>query len=137
MSRSQRLLGMPHDGLDARPLAARTGPDTSPSPTLLAADIERGRLTPGDRLPPQRRLAARLGIDFTTVARGYVEAQKRGLVHSRVGQGTFVRAAPKAERGMLETPAYGVDLSMNLPPEPSDPALIERMRAGLPRWRAT
>ena len=81
---------------------------------LLAADIERGHLTPGDRLPPQRRLASRLGIDFTTVARGYVEAQKRGLVHSRVGQGTFVRATPRTERGMRETPFYGVDLSMNL-----------------------
>ncbi|WP_419759230.1 PLP-dependent aminotransferase family protein [Acidisoma sp.] len=98
---------------------------------LLAADIERGHLTEGDRLPPQRRLASRLGIDFTTVARGYVEAQKRGLVHSRVGQGTFVRAAPRTGRGLRETPIYGVDLSMNLPPEPNDPALIERMQAGL------
>jgi uncharacterized repeat protein (TIGR04044 family) len=98
---------------------------------LLAVDIERGHLTPGDRLPPQRRLASRLGIDFTTVARGYVEAQKRGLVHSRVGQGTFVRAVPRAERAARETPVYGVDLSMNLPPEPNDPALIERMQAGL------
>jgi DNA-binding transcriptional MocR family regulator len=98
---------------------------------LLAADIERGHLAAGDRLPPQRRLASRLGIDFTTVARGYVEAQKRGLVHSRVGQGTFVRAAPKAGRGLREAPVYGVDLSMNLPPEPSDPVLIERMQAGL------
>jgi DNA-binding transcriptional MocR family regulator len=98
---------------------------------LLAADIARGHLSAGDRLPPQRRLAARLGIDFTTVARGYVEAQKRGLVHSRVGQGTFVRDIPKLERATRETPVYGVDLSMNLPPEPNHPALIERMQAGL------
>jgi DNA-binding transcriptional MocR family regulator len=98
---------------------------------LLAADIERGHLTPGDRLPPQRRLASRLGIDFTTVARGYVEAQKRGLVQSRVGQGTFVRAAARFDRGPRDAPVYGVDLSMNLPPEPTDPVLIERMRAGL------
>ena len=98
---------------------------------LLAADIERGRLTPGQRLPPQRRLAARLGIDFTTVARGYVEAQKRGLVQSHVGQGTFVRAALNPARALRDMPAYGTDLSMNLPPEPDEPALIERMQAGL------
>jgi DNA-binding transcriptional MocR family regulator len=98
---------------------------------LLAADIERGHLTPGDRLPPQRRLASRLGIDFTTVARGYVEAQKRGLVLSRVGQGTFVRAVAKAEHSSRRAPVYGVDLSMNLPPEPTAPALIDRMQAGL------
>ncbi|MFJ5489155.1 GntR family transcriptional regulator, partial [Hansschlegelia beijingensis] len=56
----------------------------------VARDIETGRLSVGDRLPPQRTLAGRLTIDFTTVARGYVEARKRGLVESRVGQGTFV-----------------------------------------------
>ncbi len=98
---------------------------------LLAADIAGGHLAPGDRLPPQRRLASRLGIDFTTVARGYVEAQKRGLVQSRVGQGTFVCAASRPERVLRDASVYGVDLSMNLPPEPSDPALIERMQAGL------
>ncbi|MBW4023011.1 MAG: PLP-dependent aminotransferase family protein [Proteobacteria bacterium] len=99
---------------------------------LLAADIGRGRLTAGDRLPPQRRLASHLGIDFTTVARGYVEAQKRGLVHSRVGQGTFVSAgAPVSARSLRDVPAYGTDLSMNLPPEPNDPILVERMQAGL------
>ncbi len=64
---------------------------------LIAEDIRAGRLSVGDRLPPQRKLATRLDVDFTTVARGYVEAQKRGLVESRVGQGTFVRGLPKAE----------------------------------------
>jgi DNA-binding transcriptional MocR family regulator len=97
----------------------------------IAADIRSGRLSAGDRLPPQRKLANRLDIDFTTVARGYVEAQKRGLVDSRVGQGTFVRppAQPARREGMPRGQA--VDLSMNLPPEPDDPALLDRMRAGL------
>jgi DNA-binding GntR family transcriptional regulator len=36
----------------------------------LAADIGAGRLAAGDRLPPQRKLAKRLDVDFTTVARG-------------------------------------------------------------------
>ena len=93
----------------------------------IAEDIGNGRLSAGDRLPPQRRLAARLAVDFTTVARGYVEAQRRGLVASRVGQGTFVKAPAQARRAVPEL----VDLSMNLPPEPEDPALIARMRAAL------
>jgi DNA-binding transcriptional regulator YhcF (GntR family) len=46
----------------------------------IATDIGAGRLAVGDRLPPQRKLAKRLDVDFTTVARGYVEAQKRGLI---------------------------------------------------------
>ena len=62
----------------------------------IAEDIRSGRLAPADRLPPQRKLARRLDIDFTTVARGYVEAQRRGLIESRVGQGTFVRASAQA-----------------------------------------
>jgi DNA-binding transcriptional MocR family regulator len=97
----------------------------------IADDIRAGKLTSGDRLPPQRRLAGRLGLDFTTVARGYVEAQKRGLIASTVGQGTFVRAdRPSAVAQARRRPEI-VDFSMNLPPEPDDPELIERMQAGL------
>lgn len=99
----------------------------------IASDIQTGALVTGDRLPPQRKLAERLGIDFTTVARGYAEAQKRGLIESRKGQGTFVQAAPRT-RAISLAPfrlrSDLVDLSMNLPPEPNDPELIERMRAG-------
>jgi len=97
----------------------------------IADDIKAGRLASGDRLPPQRRLASRLGLDFTTVARGYVEAQKRGLIASTVGQGTVVRSdRPVAAAPVRRRPEI-VDLSMNLPPEPDDPDLIERMQAGL------
>ncbi len=98
---------------------------------VLSDDISAGRLAPGDRLPPQRKLAADLGLDFTTVARGYVEARRRGLITSRVGHGSFV-----ATRGAARSAGTGgrlqpVDLSMNLPPEPTDPALLDRMREGL------
>lgn len=106
---------------------------------IMAADILGGMLVAGDRLPPQRRLAERLGIDFTTVARGYVEAQKRGLLVSRVGRGSFV-AADAAERLKRDRPAATsfarppsssrTDFNMNLPPEPDSPALLARMEAG-------
>ncbi|MDR3373798.1 MAG: PLP-dependent aminotransferase family protein [Ancalomicrobiaceae bacterium] len=96
----------------------------------IGEDIRAGKLAVGDRLPPQRALAARLGIDFTTVARGYVEARKRGLIDSHVGQGTFVKGAKVAQRRVDARPSP-IDLSMNLPPEPDDPLLIDRMRAGI------
>ncbi len=98
----------------------------------IAADVAGGRLAAGDRLPPQRQLAKTLGIDFTTVARGYVEAQKRGLVESRVGQGTFVTKVPPKPRPApaLRRPEL-VDLSMNLPPEPEDADLVARMQEGV------
>lgn len=97
----------------------------------IGAAIRAGDLTPGDRLPPQRKLAERLRIDFTTVSRAYTEAAARSLVESHVGRGTFVRAAtpafeaPDPQRGRDE------DLSMNMPPEPEDKELLERMSEGL------
>jgi DNA-binding transcriptional MocR family regulator len=97
----------------------------------IAEDISNGKLAPSDRLPPQRKLARRLDIDFTTVARGYIEAQKRGLIESRVGQGTFVRAPAKRRHGPIARHPEIVDLSMNLPPEPDDPELLDRMQDGL------
>ncbi|RYC33267.1 PLP-dependent aminotransferase family protein [Lichenibacterium minor] len=101
----------------------------------IADDIGSGRLSPSDRLPPQRRLADALGLNFSTVARGYVEAQRRGLIASRVGQGTVVAGPPAGTRGRdaaggPRRPAL-VDFSMNLPPEPDDPDLLGRMRDGL------
>ena len=68
----------------------------------LADDIRTHRLLPGVRLPTQRALAEVLGLNFTTVSRGYVEAQTRGLVEGRVGHGTFV--AEPADRPPLGGP---------------------------------
>jgi DNA-binding transcriptional MocR family regulator len=98
---------------------------------LIAEDIRKGRLSAGDRLPPQRELASRLDVDFTTVARGYVEAQKRGLVESHIGRGTFVRALPRLNGGARPPRVESIDLSMNLPPEPDDEALVARMQDGV------
>ena len=110
-------------------LEMRDGPRYLAIAAAIEADISSGRLAPGDRLPPQRELAARLGLDFTTVARGYVEAGKRGLLESVVGRGTFVRrnAMVRGEAGPRRSRA---DFSMNMPPEPEDPALLARMREG-------
>ncbi|MGR3822213.1 MAG: aminotransferase-like domain-containing protein [Salipiger marinus] len=96
----------------------------------IARDVQSGRLGGGDRLPPQRRLAARLGIDFTTVSRAYAEAQARGLIASHVGRGTFVADRAPAPAEDPERRRAG-DLSMNMPPEPSDPDLVARMKGGL------
>lgn len=95
----------------------------------IADDIRSGRLTLDERLPPQRVLADRLGLDFTTVSRAYAEARRRGLVVGRVGQGTFVRGQPQAAAPRPDrAPGAVIDMTMNAPPLPDDPPLIERMR---------
>lgn len=97
----------------------------------VAADVRAGRLAPGARLPPLRELAAELGVDFTTVSRAYAEARRRGLITSRVGQGTFV-ARRTEDYAPAESSAGPVDMSMNLPPQFADAALVERMWAAVP-----
>jgi DNA-binding transcriptional MocR family regulator len=96
----------------------------------IAADIASGRLAAAQRLPAQRQLAEMLGLDFTTVGRAYGEAQKRGLVDSTVGRGTFVcgRRALAIPRVVEGRP--NVDLSMNMPPEPYTGELLARLLAG-------
>src|SRR5919202_5817739 len=88
----------------------------------IQSDLAEGRLLPAQRLPAQRQLARLLGVDFTTVARGYAEAQRRGLIESRVGEGTFVTGTPAAGKGPGARVEAG-DFSMNMPPEPADAAL--------------
>lgn len=56
----------------------------------ILADVERGALKQGDRLPTHRDLADALGVTVGTVTRGYAEASRRGLVRGEVGRGTVV-----------------------------------------------
>jgi DNA-binding transcriptional MocR family regulator len=81
----------------------------------LGRDIATGTVSAGERLPPQRDLAYRLGLSVGTVSRAYAEAERRGLVASHVGRGTFVTE----NRGMTadHRPAMDrINLSMNVPP---------------------
>ncbi len=92
---------------------------------LIADDLRTGRLAPRDRLPTLRDLAGELSLNYTTVARAYAEARKRGLITSRPGRGTSVRSQ------VPSVPLRGgsaAEMTMNLPPEPQDPALLLRMR---------
>jgi DNA-binding transcriptional MocR family regulator len=88
--------------------------------------VAEGTLTSGERVPAQRALAALLGVDLTTITRGFNEARRRGLIESRGPLGTFV-AAPRAEL------AQRVDLSMNMPPPPAGIDTDALLREGLSR----
>ncbi|WP_087660690.1 aminotransferase-like domain-containing protein, partial [Caballeronia terrestris] len=107
-----------------------SGPTYQAIANAVAESIGKGELRAGDRLPPQRTLAAALGIDFTTVSRGYAEAQRRGLLEARVGRGTYVKAVklqPAISHG-----ASTVDMLINHPPSFDDPALEKRIWEGAP-----
>ncbi|MCM3882011.1 MAG: PLP-dependent aminotransferase family protein [Vicinamibacterales bacterium] len=111
--------------------AQRTGPIYQAIADAIGREIEEGRLKPGSRLPTQRVLARQLGVTLTTVTRGYVEAQRRGLLNGEVGRGTFVR--PTALE--IEEPARGLlDLAVNsIMPVPYTEELADRLAAAIPR----
>jgi len=85
----------------------------------IATAVESGRLRAGDRLPPQRDLAARLGIDLTTVTKGYEQARGRGLIGARGRAGSFV--LPQAAIAAGPPP---LDTGMNMPPEVAGGSLL-------------
>jgi GntR family transcriptional regulator len=71
-------------------------------PTPLYHQLERairfaiatGRLVVGDQLPTVRQLAVDLRINANTVAKVYLELEREGVVETRRGVGTFVKARP-------------------------------------------
>src|SRR5438094_10555225 len=77
------------DARDATPIYAQLD-------RALRAAIAAGRLQPGDQLPTVRQLAVDLRINANTVARVYAELERDGVLETRRGVGTFIRA-PAAE----------------------------------------
>ena len=94
-------------------------------PELISEDIRSGRLLAKDKLPTLREMSGLLGLNYTTVARAYSEASKRGLIETRVGLGTFVRgiSASQPLRG-----GSGSEMTMNMPPEPQNSALLSHLQ---------
>lgn len=97
----------------------------------IGEDVASGRLKPGERLPPQRKLAEALGFDISLVSRAYSEAARRGYVESQVGRGTFVIDETTNGRGPDPRRTLEEDPRMNMPPEIADPRLIKKMQQGL------
>ncbi|TFW29079.1 PLP-dependent aminotransferase family protein [Duganella callida] len=105
-------------------LALYGGPRFLQIADALQAAVADGSLKPGDRLPPQRQLAAQLDVDLTTVTRAYDEARRRNLLEGRGARGTYV-AAPKVELTSV------LDLSMNTPPPPQGVDFDDLLKQGL------
>src|ERR1700761_7570008 len=94
----------------------------------LAADINRGGLGHGARLPTQRALAEDIGVGIGTVTRAYAEAEARGLIEAVVGRGSFIA------RARLRPQGDGlIALSRNVAPMAPAAAALRAAVAGLAR----
>lgn len=100
-------------------------------PELLAEDLQRGRLAPRDRLPPLRDLAQQLGLNYTTVVRGFAGARERGLIASRPGLGSYVRGS---FIGLPLRGGTGAEMTMNMPPELTDHPAMQRLQDDAGAW---
>jgi len=114
------------------PAIDESGPVYLAITRALETDIGQGRLRVGDRLPPQRDLAAELGVNVGTITRAYGEARRRGLIEGEVGRGTFVRAPSQSALARVEPESESgpIDLSINVPtamPSPNLAQALERL----------
>ena len=93
-----------------QPLAAKSGTDFEP---IIRMDLTqeiisrikvmmgRGKLKPGSKLPPERKLASQLGVGRPALRQALKALSTLGIIESRVGQGTFVS---QSTSGMLTAP---------------------------------
>lgn len=109
-------------------IAAAAGPKYKAVTAAIAASVARGELGHGDRLPPQRDLAARLGIDLTTVTKAYDLARRRGLIVARGRAGSFI--SDNARTGEAAAAAQS-DIAMNSPPLAAEGGLADAMTTAL------
>lgn len=74
------------------PVKRDRGPAHAQIRSWLTEAIARGRLAPGERLPPERDLAARLGVSRMTLRQALAALERDGALVRRVGRdgGTFV-----------------------------------------------
>lgn len=78
-------------------------PDTQSLPLyvqiseLLIRDIQAGRLLDGERLPPERTMAGKLGISVGTLRKSLADLAARGLLQRRHGSGNYVRHVAAAD----------------------------------------
>src|SRR3982751_2314966 len=80
------------------PVKPGRGPAHAQIEQALEAAIERGRLSPGQRLPAERDLAGRYGVSRMTLRQALGALEQRGRLRRSKGRygGTFV-AEPKLE----------------------------------------
>jgi len=64
---------------------------------VLRGQIEKGLLKPGDRLPPERELAQRIGVSRPSVRAGLRSLAAMGVVQTKHGSGTYIANTPQLD----------------------------------------
>lgn len=87
----------------------------------IRRDIQTGRLTPGEKLPSKRNLAANLKVSKITVENAYNQLMSEGYIRAEEKVGYFVEAVeqmlpvPELQRETLDHREGPIDLTANNP----------------------
>lgn len=96
-----------------KPTLPKTRPIYRAIVAALQRDINKGELTSGERLPTHRQLSAHLDVTVGTVTKAFTEAERIGLIVSRVGRGSYVLQFPENVAAADSEPKGVIDLSVN------------------------
>ncbi|MGQ7793857.1 FadR/GntR family transcriptional regulator [Faunimonas sp. B44] len=99
--------------------------------------IAAGDLVPGERLPPERTLAAELQVNRATLRKALGRLEQEGLISRHVGRGTFVGTAPAEPLGSTSTrsPIDLMDARLTLEPAIAAEAALRHHKAHLDQMR--
>jgi len=103
--------------------------------------ISSGGYRPGDRLPPERELIARLGMSRATLRRALDVLERGGAIWRHVGKGTFVAggisggAGPLADLGRQITPVRMMRARLCIEPAIAREAAINASAEAIARMK--
>lgn len=98
----------------------------------VVADIARGRLKPGERLPGSRSLADMLGVNRNTVHAALRELEAQGWIEARPARGVFVRQpeAPYPVKPFARAARTRPEVPKRLGFDLVDAPALDRLRPG-------
>ncbi len=104
-------------------------PATLPKYQAIAADLAQailnGQLVAGEKLPPHRVLAKKLGVTTGTISRAYASLEKQHLALARVGDGTYVRNLDSTVQAPVQATPH-IDMAYNVVTATDDVGALQR-----------
>ena len=119
---------MPYNSFENYPMSWKPQRSETNKPLYIAiaerleADINKGVLLPGTKLPPYREIADYLDVNVSTITRAFKVCKQKGLLSGTVGSGTFV--------------SYDISTDNNMTRK-LDPSFIAEMGPIFPRTNVT
>lgn len=71
--------------------------------------VNKGKLKPGEKLPPERELASQIGISRGTIKKAFLELERSGVIFSVQGSGSFIEDREEYALGRKDKAIKAID----------------------------